>query len=234
MCPESKIKRSQTRLAQAPYERLGVGKTISVVAHIKILKSCFSSFNVVFILSDHFFDFRPIFKCHTQRMKESIESSGADLYGKSFEKKWLILGEAISRNLISFSFCRFPDSGHFWITQKNQNQSIQSRKISCNWRFFFFFPFISKGKNFRVEQKNPYIVNYWWAGTGVTNYIYSTILVIPKIYVFLLVYVTSILLLIMRSESTSTAWVVLSTAGSFSVTWCKPEHDAFQNLRRTC
>ena len=145
MCPESKIKRSQTRLAQAPYERLGVGKTISVVAHIKILKSCFSSFNVVFILSDHFFDFRPIFKCHTQRMKESIESSGADLYGKSFEKKWLILGEAISRNLISFSFCRFPDSGHFWITQKNQNQSIQSRKISCNWRFFFLF--------FRLSQK---------------------------------------------------------------------------------
>ena len=39
------------------------------------------------ILSDHLFDFAPIFKCHIQRMKESIGSSDVERYAKSFEKK---------------------------------------------------------------------------------------------------------------------------------------------------
>ena len=46
-------------------------------------------------------------------------------------------------------------------------------------------------------EKNPYIVNYWWA--GVSNYVYSTIFVITKIYIFLL-YITLVLLLIMWSQ----------------------------------
>ena len=69
--------------------------------------------------SDHcFFDFGPIFKCHTQAWKELIGFPDAELYAKSFEKKKLgfldarqtlkILGVAISSHIISFRFLRIP------------------------------------------------------------------------------------------------------------------------------
>ena len=69
-------------------------------------------------------------------------------------------------------------------------------------------------------EKNPHIFNYWWA--GVSNYVYSTILVTTKVYIFLL-YFTSDLLLIMRSQPASIEWTVTSTA-SFSHCWSYTEH----------
>ena len=70
--------------------------------------------------SDHcFFDFGPIFKCHTQAWKELIGFPDAELYAKSFEKKkklgfldarqtLKILGVAISSHIISFRFLPIP------------------------------------------------------------------------------------------------------------------------------
>ena len=60
--------------------------------------------------------------------------------------------------------------------------------------------------------KNPYIVN-----------VNSTVLVITKIYIFLLLYFTSVLLLIMQSKTTSPAWTVTSKA-AFYHCWSYTEH----------
>ena len=90
-------------------------------------------------------------------------------------------------------------SGHFQITQENQNQSIWSRKISCNWQKIFFFDYLIR-KDFN-----------------------STILVITKIYIFLFLYFTLVLLLIMQSQPTSIAWTVTSTA-FFYLCWSYTKH----------
>ena len=97
-----------------------------------------------------------------------------------------------------FGYCWFPDT----ISVIADFQLIQSRKISCNRRFFFFFFRLSRKESIRADQKNPYMADYWWA--GINNY--STILMITKIYMFILLYFTLVLLLIMRSQPVSIAW----------------------------
>ena len=66
-----------------------------------------------------------------------------------------------------------------------------------------------------------HLSNYWWA--GISNYAYSTILEISEIYIFLLLYFTSVLLLIMRNQSASIAWTVASAA-AFYHCWSDKEH----------
>ena len=63
-----------------------------------------------------------------------------------------------------------------------------------------FFRLSQKERFLEQIEKNPSIFNYWWA--GVSNYVYSTILVITKVYIFLLCF-TSDLLLITRSQPAS-------------------------------
>ena len=88
-------------------------------------------------------------------------------------------------------FPAFPVPGRFWITQENQNQSIRSGKISCNWKICFLLLLLFQKERFlEPTEKSPYIVNYWWA--CVNNYVSSTILVITKIY--------------MQSQPVSIAW----------------------------
>ena len=100
-------------------------------------------------------------------------------------------------------------SGHFQTTQENQNWSIRSRKISCNWGKGDF-PIISKGQAFRTDQKKSLLrYKYWWA--SISNDVYDTIVVITKIYIFLL-YFTLVLLLIMRSQPASIGWTVTFAA----------------------
>ena len=70
-------------------------------------------------------------------------------------------------------------------------------------------------------EKSSYIVNYRW--NCVSNYVYSTILVIAKIYIFLFLHFTSGLLLIMLSQSASIAWKVTSTAALYHC-WSSTEH----------
>ena len=133
-------------------------------------------------LSDHFFDFKPIFKCHTQMTERINWISRCRTLCRIFWKKIIkrsntlrarqtlkILGVAICSHIIYFRFLSI--SGHLWVTQENQNWLNRSRRISCNWRKKFSS--ISKGKIFRAE-KNP----NWWAG------VYSTILVITEIYTY--------------------------------------------------
>ena len=87
------------------------------------------------------------------------------------------LGVIISSHATYFRF--LPFSRHLRTTQENQNWSIRSKRISCNW-----------GQNIRLSQKerflepikkSPYIVNYFWA--GVSKYVYRIILVITNIYI---------------------------------------------------
>ena len=128
--------------------------------------------------------------------KESIGFPHAELNAESFEKKSLrksnvlethqtlkILVVGSSSHIIYFRFLSI--SGHLRTTQDNQNLYIRRRRISCNWGKNLSI--ISKGKIFRSDRKkNSFIVNYW--RNGVSSYIYSTILVITKIYMFLLLY----------------------------------------------
>ena len=113
-----------------------------------------------FILSDNFFDFGPIFKCHTQRMEKVNWISRSRTLCWIFWKK-IIKKIEYSRSLSdpenywcghqqSYNF--FPISRHFLITQENENQLIRSRKISCNWENVFFL-IISKGKIFIADRK---------------------------------------------------------------------------------
>ena len=75
---------------------------------------------------------------------ESIEFPDPELYAESFEKKKKIEN---SRSLShpENNWCGrqqpnnfFPISGHFRITQENQNRLIRSRKIRYNWGKIFF------------------------------------------------------------------------------------------------
>ena len=110
---------------------------------------------------------------------------------------------AVSSYIISFWFLSI--SGHFQITQENQNQFIESRKISCNWENICFSQ-LSKKKRLLDRWKKILI-------SLIT--VYSTILVITKIYIFLFRYFTSGLLLIMQSQSASIAWTVTSTSALY-------------------
>ena len=74
-------------------------------------------------------------------------------------------------------------------------------KLAVTGDFFFFF-WLSRKKSIRADQKNPYMADYWWA--GIKNH--STILMIMKIYMFILLYFTLVLLLIMRNQPVSIAW----------------------------
>ena len=115
-----------------------------------------------------------------------------------------------------FGFCRFLETcGKL---RKTKIGIFEAKELT-----------VTGEKSFRSSQKegflepikkNLYIVNYWWAGVG--NYVYNTILVITKIYIFLL-YFTSVLLLIMRSQPVSIVWSVTSTA-TFYHCWSYTDH----------
>ena len=153
----SKIKRSQLRLALLFQKPLIKGKVlvkVLVVAHFKL--AFFLALVSFFIFSDNFFDFGPIFKCHTQKMERINWISRCRTLYWIFCKKNSLKEIKYSRNssdlencwyghqqpyIISFRF--LPISRHFRITQENQNQLIQRRKISCNW-----------GKNFLLDYLN--------------------------------------------------------------------------------
>ena len=110
--------------------------------------------------------------------------------------------------------------GHLPITLKKKWVD-SNQKISCNWVKKIFSRLSQKERFSEPIAKNPDIVNYWW--TGVNNYVYSTILVITKIYIFFLIYFTSLCLLIMQSQPALIAWTVTSTA-AFYHCWSCTEH----------
>ena len=83
-----------------------------------------------------------------------------------------------------------------------------------------FFRLTQKERFFEPIEKLIYIFNCWWA--GVSNCVYSTNLVITKIYTFRL-YITSVLLLIMWGQPAWIVWMVTSTA-EFSHCWSYIEH----------
>ena len=72
-----------------------------------------------------------------------------------------------------------------------------------------------------IVDKRLNLCNYWWA--GISNYVYSTILLITKIYIFLLLYFISVLLFIIRSQPMSILWTVTSTAVRYDC-WSYIEH----------
>ena len=101
---------------------------------------------------------------------------------------------------------------------------IQSGKISRNWGKIFFLDYL-KGKGFYYRSKK--IISLI---TGELVYVYSTFLVITKVYIFFLLYFTSVLLLIMRSHSASIAWTATSTAAFYHY-WSYTEHGSDLSIR---
>ena len=95
----------------------------------------------------------------------------------------------------------FADSGHFRETQLNQNWSVRSTKISCNRRLFFWLSLLEPFEN------NLYFVFI----TGE-----------PVLYTFL-IYFTSVLLSMMRSQSVSMAWTV-TCVSAFYHSWRYKKH----------
>ena len=72
---------------------------------------------------------------------------------------------------------------------------------------------ISIGKALKADLKKSFFCyKYWWA--SISNYVYNTILVITKIYIFLL-YFTLVLLLVIRSQPTSVGWIATTTAAFY-------------------
>ena len=91
-----------------------------------------------------------------------------------------------------------------------------SSSPSCYWGVCFFYLFwLTQKERFLkpIEKKSLYRVSN-----------YSTILVITKIYIFLLLYFTLVLLLIMQSQPTSTAWTVTSTVEFYHHCWSYTEY----------
>ena len=62
-----------------------------------------------------------------------------------------------------------------------------------------------------------HLSNYWWA--GISNYVYSTVFVITKMYIFLLCF-PLVSLLIMRGQPASIAWTVTSAAAFYHCWSC--------------
>ena len=152
-----------------------------------------------------------LFLCATLKgWKKSIGFSDAERYAESFKKRikkinilearqtLKILSVAISSDIIYFRF--LPISGHLWTTQENQNWSIQSGRISCNFRKKFLI--ISKEKIFRVNRKESLLISWClqhYFGDLGDSYISSSSL-------FYFSFVT------MWSQPASIAWTVTSTA----------------------
>ena len=144
-------------------------------------------------------------------MKESIGLPDAELHAKSFEKKINLTKIKYSRNSpdlentrcghqqpynffsVFASFCQtLPGNlGKQKSVDSKQKNWLQLVKKNC------FFWLSQKESFLEPIEKNPSIFNYWWA--GMSNY--STFLGITKIYIFLLLYFTLVLLLIMLSHT---------------------------------
>ena len=104
--------------------------------------------------SDHcFFDFGPIFKCHTLAWKELIGFPDAELHAKSFEKKIRFSRSSPdpenSRCGHQQPYNFFSVFADFRTAQENQNCFVQCRRISCNWGKKFLI--ISKEKIFIAD-----------------------------------------------------------------------------------
>ena len=95
------------------------------------------------------------------------------------------------------------DSLVYFITALDTKKAIQARSVTSH------------------RNRLPFnLRSYWWA--GISNYVYSTISVITKIYIFLL-YFQSVSLMIMRSQPASISWTVTST-GAFYHCWSYTDH----------
>lgn len=113
-----------------------------------------------FTTFDPFFDFRPIFRCHPQRMERKQlffqMQNFMTHFSKNLKKKKKklinvgarhiskIFAVTISNHLLSSQF--LPISGQFGRPPKNKNCSIQSKKISCSRGNNFLHIF--RGKTF--------------------------------------------------------------------------------------
>ena len=131
-----------------------------------------SALVLFFTLFNYCFDFALVFRCHNQRIEKMDLISRRRTLCWIFSKKKNqnkikysrsspdpnFLGVTIRSHIISFRSFQF--SRHLWATQENQNPSIQSRKISCNW-----------AKNFRLSQKERFL-----HPIEKSSYVYSTIL----------------------------------------------------------
>ena len=110
--------------------------------------------------SCHFFA-EATFKYHTQRMERinwicRCRTLCWIFWKKKIKMKYsrssLDPGDSCCNHQQPYNFLSF--FADFRTTQENQNQSIRSRKISCNWEKRFSI--ISKGKILRADRKKSF------------------------------------------------------------------------------
>ena len=112
----------------------------------------------------------------------------------------------------------FPDTelyAKFFEKNSWKESNILEARLAVTGEFVLLLVLIdSKGKIFKADRKKSLY--------RVSNY--STVLVISKIYIFLPLYFTLVLLLIMQSQPTSTAWTVTSTVEFYHHCWSYTEY----------
>ena len=171
MGPVSKIKSSQLRLELLFQNPLIKGWLLVKQFWSKLISNyVFLAFLLFFILSDNFFDFGPIFKCHTQRMERinwmqnfllnllKNNSLKEIKYSRSLpdpENYWCVY-----QYLYNFGFCRFLDTSG-WLRKtkislfKVEKLVVTIEKIfsQLSQKKVFLEPINKKKKKKRKEKK---------------------------------------------------------------------------------
>ena len=99
--------------------------------------------------------------------------------------------------------------------------NVKQSELLLYWGTYHFKSDWIRVCNLFQNRLTIHLSNYWWA--GISNFVCSTILVITEIYIYISPFLTSVLLLIMRSQPTSIAWTGTSTAAIYNC-WSYIEH----------
>ena len=125
-------------------------------------------------------------------------------------------------------FYYFLTHRQVWFSYERFSNEHKSRAEWVNGLFLWGIEHLKENDwNSVTSPRNTlsyHLSNYWWA--GVSNYVYSTMLVIMEFYIFLLLYFTSVLLLMMQSQSSSIAWTAAFLQLGFIIA------EATQNILR--
>ena len=121
-----------------------------------------------------------------------------ELYAESFEKisleNWIFnkLENYWCGHQQTYIFIWFPDTSSN-NSGKTKISWFEAEKLVVTGETNFFSWLSQKERTLKQIEKNAYIVNYWSTKLCLCHYVYSTILVITMICIFLLLYFTFVI-----------------------------------------
>ena len=172
------------------------------------------------ILRSYHFVVELTFKCHIQRLEKINWISKCVTLCWIFWKK--VIKIKYSRSLLDHesSGCGHSEPYKFFSVFADfrtlVDNSVKPKLVDSTQKNFA----VTGDRNFQLPPKNRVLEPI--EKKSVDCYVYSTILVITKSYIFLL-YFTSVLLFIMRSQPDLIVWTVTSTV-EFYHCWSYTEH----------